>query len=45
MVSTGAAIDTAHLKGHLNNSQNYLFHMDIQEALNLAPGKEGAQLV
>ena len=45
MVSTGAAIDITHLKGHLNDSQNYLLHMDIQEALNLAPGKEEAQLV
>ena len=40
MVSTGAAIEITHTKGHLNDSQNYLFHMDIQEALNLAPGKQ-----
>ena len=45
MVSTGAAIEITHTKEHLNNSQNYLFHIDIQEALNLAPGKQEAQLV
>ena len=45
MVSTGPAIEITYTKGHLNDSQNYLFHMDIQEALNLAPAKQEAQLV
>ena len=40
MVSTGAATQITHTRRHLNNSQNYLHHMKIQEALDLAPGRE-----
>lgn len=45
MISTGAAIKITHTRRHLNDSQNYLHHMTIQEALDLAPGREEAQLV
>ena len=45
MISTGAAIKITHTRRHLNDSQNYLHHMKIQEALDLAPGREEAQLV
>ena len=45
MVPTGAAIEFTSTKNHFNDSQNYLFHMEIQEALDLAPGKEEVQLV
>ena len=44
MVFTGAAIQITHRRRHLNNSQNYLHHMNIQEALDLAPGREEVQL-
>ena len=39
IVSVGCAIEITHIKGHLNDLQNYLFHMEIQEALNIALGK------
>ena len=45
MVSTGAAIEITHTKRQLNDSQNYLFHIEIQESLNLAPEEEEVQLV
>ena len=45
MVSTRALIQITHKRRHLNNSQNYLHHMKIQEALDLAPGREEVQLV
>ena len=44
IVSVGCAIEITHIKGHLNDLQNYLFHMEIQEALNIALGKEEVQL-
>ena len=45
MVSTGAGIEITHTKRQLNDSQNYLFHIEIQESLNLAPEEEEVQLV
>ena len=45
MVLTGAVIQITHTRRYLNDSQNYLNHMKIQEALHLAPGREEVQLV
>ena len=45
MVSTGAAIQITRTRRHMKDSQNYLHHMKIQEALDLAPGREEVELV
>ena len=37
MVSTGAAVQIIDTRRHLNDSQNYLHHMKLEEALDLAP--------